>query len=462
MKLLLLIHMVAFTKANPSPEQCNTFKALVDQYVSEQKDTAPENNKIERNKKLLSDIKSLQLHERMDWAQSEYTDCVPSVNFVSLEGLPEKSWKQVYVSLQTASKSETSPPTDTQTKSIIQTNTRTAQNPIEPLVPATKIRTKQNPPIATIPPKVKKEDSSDLNWIMPILSLLALGLSVFALIRTKSQKDHNVPVEKDTRMTEKHKKLTEDINNMRSRLGTQIKELESVVHTLNDTVQHQEERIKHLLSTIQELETKLHSQPPKSEPSKDEPSAKKTRVKFGSKTPSKPTASTPTFPLVNLYNTFLSIWNTHQKTLKNLSSYQYFQGNLITNKDALIKQFSVNTLKEEEAKQFLLPVVDQIANLQSQLVLLNIETSINTTVLSTQLFELIYKGYNQWFQEHAIGKFIVTKPLQSDFQELYHQISESKSVSPQYKNKIIEVWGLGLMSMNGSSLLRRAKIVVGV
>ena len=31
-----------------------------------------------------------------------------------------------------------------------------------------------------------------------------------------------------------------------------------------------------------------------------------------------------------------------------------------------------------------------------------------------------------------------------------------------WKNKVIEVWGLALISMNGRELIRRAKIVVGV
>ena len=253
----------------------------------------------------------------------------------------------------------------------------------------------------------------------------------------EAERNHQEIEEKSKVMFNKTKQMVEDLRGQTGSIQSQVQQ---------PAFDHNQ--IEHT-DPVGDMATAIHEKPKKSG-----------GLKFGGGKKEKPTQA-PVSQMVKAFDGFLKIWHDNATVCQKLPGYQRFQTRLIQNADQYRTQLNVASFSEHEAESIVLPMLDLMVRFESELTHISLQLSGRFNNEVQLVHNIIYQGFGGELERNRIGKLKEVRPMFDTVDTSFQSVIDSRTVAPQFKGKVVEIWKVGMINMSGMKLLRRAEVISG-
>ena len=106
-------------------------------------------------------------------------------------------------------------------------------------------------------------------------------------------------------------------------------------------------------------------------------------------------------------------------------------------------------------------MLDLMVRFESELTHISLQLSGRFNNEVQLVHNIIYQGFGGELERNRIGKLKEVRPMFDTVDTSFQSVIDSRTVAPQFKGKVVEIWKVGVINMSGMKLLRRAEVISG-
>ena len=167
-------------------------------------------------------------------------------------------------------------------------------------------------------------------------------------------------------------------------------------------------------------------------------------------------------PMAKAYDDVYRIWTENEEAFSiGIKRFDRLNKKLFT-PGKYRDQLNIEHFNEELAEKLILPVLDLMAQVFSELIHLNIKSSGQYKDQIKIVHQTIYKVFAKALADNNVGVLVEIVPTKHTVDTTIQSVIESTPVPEKFKGKVYELHQVALRNMSATKLLRRAKVVGGV
>jgi hypothetical protein len=167
-------------------------------------------------------------------------------------------------------------------------------------------------------------------------------------------------------------------------------------------------------------------------------------------------------PMAKAYDDVYRIWKENEKAFSiGIKRFDRLNKKLFS-PGKYRDQLNIEHFNEELAEKLILPVLDLMAQVFSELIHLNIKSSGQYKDQIKIVHQTIYKVFAKALADNNVGVLVEIVPTKHTVDTTIQSVIESTPVPEKFKGKVYELHQVALRNMSATKLLRRAKVVGGV
>jgi hypothetical protein len=299
-----------------------------------------------------------------------------------------------------------------------------------------------------------KELNSSANSTAPIATLVSILLALIALLVG------GFSLLQGKKHMSSYQEFIQSLNQRLEKQSETIKELQSRLQTRENEALNLESKVQELKNSMANAKTSSKPKPSGvSLGSSTQPEKKPKGLNLGGQ--SKHTASKNSH-LANTFSKLKNFWNSEsQGILEIIPSAGDFDKRVIQHSEHFISKLNSEELNQDLLDNTLILILDQMAILQSRLAIVQIQGKADTSALRKVLSKLLYDDFGNELQNSSLGQLMNIKPGITSFDMNQHSATNNANIGAQYVDKVLEVEKVGIISVNGRKVIRKAKVIVG-